>query len=74
MRWPPREHMLYVRVRAAAVSRRTASHQGRGNGSCVYADVATRTSVAITKTRLTPHFKTAERLTNLVAAELSAAP
>ncbi|MBB6394996.1 CubicO group peptidase (beta-lactamase class C family) [Actinomadura coerulea] len=42
-----------------------------GGGSCVYADVATGTSFAMTKTRLTPHFDTARRLADLTAAEFS---
>ncbi|WKG00833.1 serine hydrolase domain-containing protein [Mycolicibacterium sp. HK-90] len=41
-----------------------------GGGSYVYADTATGTSFAMTKTRLTPHFNTAQRLADLVAAEL----
>ncbi|WP_211261357.1 serine hydrolase domain-containing protein [Pseudonocardia acaciae] len=41
-----------------------------GGGSCVYADTATGISFALTKTRLTPHFNTAQRLADLIAAEL----
>jgi CubicO group peptidase (beta-lactamase class C family) len=41
-----------------------------GGGSYVYADTATGTSFAMTKTRLTPHFNTAQRLATLVASEL----
>nr|WP_308403368.1 serine hydrolase domain-containing protein [Streptomyces sp. Tu102] len=40
-----------------------------GGGSYVYADTATGTSFAMTKTRLTPHFNTAQRLADLIAAE-----
>ncbi|TDC62945.1 serine hydrolase domain-containing protein [Streptomyces hainanensis] len=40
-----------------------------GGGSYVYADTATGTSFAMAKTRLTPHFDTARRLADLVAAE-----
>lgn len=40
-----------------------------GGGSYVYADTATGTSFALTKTRLTPHFATAQRLADLIAAE-----
>ncbi|BFO18099.1 serine hydrolase domain-containing protein [Streptomyces sp. KM77-8] len=42
-----------------------------GGGSYVYADTATGTSFALTKTRLTPHFDTAQRLADLTAAETS---
>ncbi|MES9606936.1 serine hydrolase [Actinomadura sp. NPDC000929] len=42
-----------------------------GGGSYVYADVATGTSFAMTKTRLTPHFGAAQRLADLVAAGIS---
>lgn len=41
-----------------------------GGGSYVYADVATGTSFALTKTRLTPHFETAQRLAGLITAAL----
>lgn len=41
-----------------------------GGGSYVYADTATGTSFAMTKTRLTPHFNTAQRLADLVSAEI----
>ncbi|MEU3252258.1 serine hydrolase domain-containing protein [Streptomyces sp. NPDC006997] len=41
-----------------------------GGGSYVYADTATGTSFALTKTRLTPHFGTAQRLADLVADHL----
>ncbi|GAA1948336.1 serine hydrolase domain-containing protein [Amycolatopsis minnesotensis] len=40
-----------------------------GGGSYVCADAATGTSFAMTKTRLTPHFATAQRLADLAAAE-----
>ncbi|MFF3981289.1 serine hydrolase domain-containing protein [Streptomyces sp. NPDC001828] len=40
-----------------------------GGGSYVYADTTTGTSFAMTKTRLTPHFNTAQRLADLTAAE-----
>ncbi|MEU6307301.1 serine hydrolase domain-containing protein [Streptomyces chartreusis] len=40
-----------------------------GGGSYVYADTATGTSFAMTKTRLTPHFNTAQRLADLITAE-----
>jgi CubicO group peptidase (beta-lactamase class C family) len=40
-----------------------------GGGSYVYADTASRISFAMTKTRLTPHFNTAQRLANMTAAE-----
>ncbi|MDT0395677.1 MULTISPECIES: serine hydrolase domain-containing protein [Streptomyces] len=40
-----------------------------GGGSYVYADTATGISFALTKTRLTPHFTTAQRLADLMAAE-----
>ncbi|PXX56462.1 CubicO group peptidase (beta-lactamase class C family) [Nocardia tenerifensis] len=40
-----------------------------GGGSYVYADVASGTSFAMTKTRLTPHFDTAQRLADLIAVE-----
>ncbi|MGW1537434.1 serine hydrolase domain-containing protein [Streptomyces aureus] len=42
-----------------------------GGGSYVYADTATGTSFAMTKTRLTPHFNTAQRLADLTAAEIN---
>ncbi|MCH6163131.1 serine hydrolase domain-containing protein [Streptomyces marispadix] len=42
-----------------------------GGGSYVYADTATCTSFAMTKTRLTPHFDTAQRLADLTAAEIA---
>jgi len=42
-----------------------------GGGSYVYADTATGTSFAMTKTRLTPHFNTAQQLANLITAELN---
>lgn len=42
-----------------------------GGGSYVYADTATGTSFAMTKTRLTPHFNTAQRLADLTTAELN---
>lgn len=42
-----------------------------GGGSYVYADTATGTSFAMTKTRLTPHFATAQRLAELTTAELN---
>ncbi len=41
-----------------------------GGGSHVYADTATGTSFAVTKTRLTPHFGTARRLADLTMAEI----
>ncbi len=41
-----------------------------GGGSYVYADTATGTSFAMTKTRLTPHFDTAQRLADLTTAEI----
>ncbi|WP_436788698.1 serine hydrolase domain-containing protein [Yinghuangia sp. YIM S10712] len=42
-----------------------------GGGSYVYADTATGTSFAMTKTRLTPHFDTAQRLADLTAATIN---
>ncbi|MEU5769003.1 serine hydrolase domain-containing protein [Streptomyces asoensis] len=39
-----------------------------GGGSYVYADTATGISFALTKTRLTPHFRTAQRLADLITA------
>ncbi len=42
-----------------------------GGGSYVYADIATGTSFAMTKTRLTPHFNTAQRLADLTTAEIN---
>lgn len=42
-----------------------------GGGSYVYADTATGISFAMTKTRLTPHFNTAQRLADLTAAEIN---
>ena len=42
-----------------------------GGGSYVYADTATGTSFAMTKTRLTPHFNTAQRLADLVSGEIN---
>ncbi|MFJ1749832.1 serine hydrolase domain-containing protein [Streptomyces sp. NPDC088116] len=42
-----------------------------GGGSYVYADTATGTSFAMTKTRLTPHFDTARRLADVTAAEIT---
>jgi CubicO group peptidase (beta-lactamase class C family) len=42
-----------------------------GGGSYVYADTATGTSFAMTKTRLTPHFESAQRLADLTAAEIA---
>jgi CubicO group peptidase (beta-lactamase class C family) len=44
-----------------------------GGGSYVYADPKTGTSFAMTKTRLTPHFNTAQRLADLTAAEIDPA-
>lgn len=41
-----------------------------GGGSYVYGDIATGVSFAMTKTRLTPHFRTAQRLADLTAAEM----
>ncbi|MET8100337.1 serine hydrolase domain-containing protein [Streptomyces sp. NPDC005236] len=41
-----------------------------GGGSYVYADTATGISFAMTKTRLTPHFTTAQRLADLTTAEI----
>lgn len=41
-----------------------------GGGSYVYADAATGTSFAMTKTRLTPHFDTAQRLADLTTAAI----
>nr|WP_280361802.1 serine hydrolase [Nocardia wallacei] len=41
-----------------------------GGGSYVYADTATGISFALTKTRLTPHFDTAQQLANLITTEL----
>ncbi|SER77663.1 serine hydrolase domain-containing protein [Streptomyces qinglanensis] len=41
-----------------------------GGGSYVYADTTSGISFAMAKTRLTPHFDSAQRLTDLVAAEL----
>jgi CubicO group peptidase (beta-lactamase class C family) len=43
-----------------------------GGGSYVYADPTTRTSFAMTKTRLTPHFTTAQQLADLTRHALSA--
>ncbi|WP_405162207.1 beta-lactamase family protein [Nocardia sp. NBC_01499] len=45
-----------------------------GGGSYVYADTATGISFAMTKTRLTPHFDTAQRLTNLITTEINPHP
>ncbi|MFI6773153.1 serine hydrolase domain-containing protein [Nocardia sp. NPDC050412] len=42
-----------------------------GGGSYVYADTATGISFAMTKTRLTPHLDTAQRLTDLTTAEIN---
>ncbi|MFD5650080.1 serine hydrolase [Streptomyces sp. NPDC127039] len=42
-----------------------------GGGSYVYADIATSTAFALTKTRLTPHFDTAQRLADLTTAEFA---
>lgn len=42
-----------------------------GGGSYVYADTATGTSFAMTKTRLTPHFNSAQRLADLITAEIN---
>ena len=42
-----------------------------GGGSYIYADTATGTSFAMTKTRLTPHFDTAQRLADVTAAEIN---
>ncbi|WSY37147.1 beta-lactamase family protein (plasmid) [Streptomyces sp. NBC_00887] len=39
-----------------------------GGGSYVYADSVTGTSFAMTKTRLTPHFNTAQRLADVITA------
>lgn len=41
-----------------------------GGGSYVYADTATGTSFALTKTLLTPHFDTARRLADMTSAAL----
>ncbi|WP_407564579.1 serine hydrolase domain-containing protein [Streptomyces sp. 184] len=43
-----------------------------GGGSYVYADTAAGTSFAMTKTRLTSHFTTAQRLADVTAAEIGA--
>lgn len=45
-----------------------------GGGSYVYADKATGTSFAMTKTRLTPHFDTAQRLADLITAAAETGP
>lgn len=45
-----------------------------GGGSYVYADTATGISFAMTKTRLTPHFNTAQRLADLTTAETNPHP
>jgi CubicO group peptidase (beta-lactamase class C family) len=42
-----------------------------GGGSYAYADTATKTAFALTKNRLTPHFGTAQRLADLVTAEIN---
>nr|WP_256923399.1 serine hydrolase domain-containing protein [Streptomyces sp. 13-12-16] len=42
-----------------------------GGGSYVCADTATGISFAMTKTRLTPHFDTAQRLADLTTAEIA---
>ncbi|MGH3639296.1 MAG: serine hydrolase domain-containing protein [Mycobacterium sp.] len=42
-----------------------------GGGSYVYADTATGTSFAMTKTLVTSHFNTAQRLADLTAAEIN---
>ncbi|MET8798582.1 serine hydrolase domain-containing protein [Nocardia sp. NPDC004568] len=42
-----------------------------GGGSYVYADPATGISFAMTKTRLTPHFDSAQRLADLTTAEIN---
>lgn len=42
-----------------------------GGGSYVYADTTTGTSFAMTKTRLTPHFNTAQRLADLTTAGIN---
>ncbi|MFI5966476.1 serine hydrolase domain-containing protein [Streptomyces asoensis] len=42
-----------------------------GGGSYVYADTATGISFALTKTRLTPHFRTAQRLADLITTSAS---
>ena len=42
-----------------------------GGGSYVYADTATGTSFAMTKTRLTSQFNTAQRLADLVTGEIN---
>ncbi|GHB31565.1 esterase [Streptomyces xanthochromogenes] len=43
-----------------------------GGGSYVYADPATNVSFALTKTRLTPHFNTAQRLADITTAQINA--
>ncbi|TDD64477.1 class A beta-lactamase-related serine hydrolase, partial [Actinomadura darangshiensis] len=42
-----------------------------GGGSYVYADTTTATSFAMTKTRLTPHFNTAQQLAALITTALT---
>jgi CubicO group peptidase (beta-lactamase class C family) len=42
-----------------------------GGGSYVYADTATGTSFAMTKTLVTPQFNTAQRLADLITAEIN---
>lgn len=42
-----------------------------GGGSYAYANPATGTSFAVTKNRLTPDFATAQRLSDIVTAEIS---
>lgn len=51
----------------------TAFGWAGGGGSYVYADPASSVSFAMTKTRLTPHFDTAQRLADITAAGTVAA-
>ncbi|WP_458248425.1 serine hydrolase domain-containing protein [Streptomyces sp. MAI_2237] len=56
------------RLGAPPKERSTAFGWVGGGGSYVYADPASSVSLAMTKTRLTPHFDTAQRLADITAA------
>ena len=60
------------RIGASAGEAPTALGWPGGGGSYAYGDPATGVSFAITKNRLTPDFGTAQRLADLVTAEIAA--
>jgi CubicO group peptidase (beta-lactamase class C family) len=82
-RWPPGTHTGYHSFTFGFLVGEIARRATRpdetpttfgwvgGGGSYVYADTATGTCFAMTKTRITPHFNTAQRLADLTTAEIS---